>query len=367
MTDKTQAEALRNLQTWLMHIHAGTAAMPAGDTLKVWADALATSAPGAVERAAPASQRCACGEKLASECDEEWGPNCDLGNNPARAQRAPDDVQAAVAAVLGSPAPSAAPAEPIGWVNSANVASARISRERGGPFDCHSWAEARTMRHDTPIYLAAPHLEAAQPVSEASEASEAKFDDNAALREMAKHAHRALNAAANILTTLDEDMIGDESVEGVRKRCAGIACSLFTLLRGNEIDRYESAPFASSALAAQAPQEPAQGQALPAAIRQAAERAIEHALETAGVLSSLGGALSVDAGMDLFDKFVAALAAHPDQTSEEQSVVRAFESHAFSETLWNGGRTFVPAHEVSNLLRNWLARATRSGEGRCDG
>ena len=25
--------------------------------------------------------KCVCGVKLASECDEEWGPDCDLGNN----------------------------------------------------------------------------------------------------------------------------------------------------------------------------------------------------------------------------------------------------------------------------------------------
>lgn len=26
---------------------------------------------------------CGCGAKLAKDCDEEWGPTCDLGNNPA--------------------------------------------------------------------------------------------------------------------------------------------------------------------------------------------------------------------------------------------------------------------------------------------
>ncbi len=25
--------------------------------------------------------KCACGERNASECEEEWGPDCDLGNN----------------------------------------------------------------------------------------------------------------------------------------------------------------------------------------------------------------------------------------------------------------------------------------------
>ena len=27
-------------------------------------------------------KKCTCGIRLASECDEEWGPECDLGNNP---------------------------------------------------------------------------------------------------------------------------------------------------------------------------------------------------------------------------------------------------------------------------------------------
>lgn len=46
--------------------------------------------------------------------------------------------------------------EPVAWVNKANLASAVISRERGGPFDTHTWAEERTDYHDTPLYLAAP-------------------------------------------------------------------------------------------------------------------------------------------------------------------------------------------------------------------
>jgi len=69
------------------------------------------------------------------------------------------------------------------------------------------------------------------------------FDFDAALREMAKHAHRALNAATNILNVVDEHKVGGESVEDVRKRCAGIASALFTLLRGDESGRYESAPY----------------------------------------------------------------------------------------------------------------------------
>lgn len=45
--------------------------------------------------------RCKCGEKSATDCDEEWGPNCDLGNNPAHARRAPAGSAEAVDAALG--------------------------------------------------------------------------------------------------------------------------------------------------------------------------------------------------------------------------------------------------------------------------
>lgn len=31
---------------------------------------------------------CACGDRPASQCDEEWGPQCDLGNNPKYARPA---------------------------------------------------------------------------------------------------------------------------------------------------------------------------------------------------------------------------------------------------------------------------------------
>lgn len=51
-------------------------------------------------------------------------------------------------------------AEPVAWVNSANLASARRARERGGPFDQHTWSEAQTTYHDRPLYThpAAPDL-----------------------------------------------------------------------------------------------------------------------------------------------------------------------------------------------------------------
>lgn len=76
------------------------------------------------------------------------------------------------------------------------------------------------------------------------------LDENVALREMAKHAHRALNAASTALATVEDDIPGDETTEDLARRCGEIACSLFSLLRGNEVDRYESAPFASTPLLA---------------------------------------------------------------------------------------------------------------------
>lgn len=45
--------------------------------------------------------RCPCGEKARVDCDYEWGPGCDLGNNPAYARRAPDDISLAVDKSLG--------------------------------------------------------------------------------------------------------------------------------------------------------------------------------------------------------------------------------------------------------------------------
>jgi hypothetical protein len=74
------------------------------------------------------------------------------------------------------------------------------------------------------------------------------FDENIGLREMAKHAHRALNAAAAILAAVDFDELGEQNVAEVEKRCADIACSLFSLLRGDEVDRYESSPLATDTL-----------------------------------------------------------------------------------------------------------------------
>lgn len=35
---------------------------------------------------------CRCGIKLASACKEEWGPECDLGNNPKFARAVPYDA-----------------------------------------------------------------------------------------------------------------------------------------------------------------------------------------------------------------------------------------------------------------------------------
>ena len=68
------------------------------------------------------------------------------------------------------------------------------------------------------------------------------LDTDIALREMAKHAHRALNAAAAVLATVDEDIVGDQRVSDVEKRCSDIACSLFTLLGGHqEVDHGASA------------------------------------------------------------------------------------------------------------------------------
>jgi hypothetical protein len=55
------------------------------------------------------SAMCACGVKQASDCVEQWGPDCDLGNNPAHVRRAPDAAEALLTTALAEgkqPAPA---------------------------------------------------------------------------------------------------------------------------------------------------------------------------------------------------------------------------------------------------------------------
>ncbi len=53
------------------------------------------------EPAAAGEPLCACKHRPTSQCDEQWGPNCDLGNNAAHARRAPEGSGSAVDAALG--------------------------------------------------------------------------------------------------------------------------------------------------------------------------------------------------------------------------------------------------------------------------
>lgn len=43
--------------------------------------------------------------------------------------------------------------EAVAWVDPRNLLSAKVSRERGGPYDAHVWSEARTAIHSCPLYL----------------------------------------------------------------------------------------------------------------------------------------------------------------------------------------------------------------------
>lgn len=45
---------------------------------------------------------CPCGDRPAAECDEEWGPKCDLGNNEAHVQVAPAEPVVRVDLAPGS-------------------------------------------------------------------------------------------------------------------------------------------------------------------------------------------------------------------------------------------------------------------------
>ena len=50
----------------------------------------------------------------------------------------------------------AEPVEPVAWVNQANLASARLTRDRGGQGDTHTWSETRSNYHGVPLYTAPP-------------------------------------------------------------------------------------------------------------------------------------------------------------------------------------------------------------------
>lgn len=70
-------------------------------------------------QAEPAAPICACGDRPAAQCDEEWGPNCDLGNNPAHVRVVSDPEAAArVDKALGIVRPAAQEgAQPVAFVS----------------------------------------------------------------------------------------------------------------------------------------------------------------------------------------------------------------------------------------------------------
>ena len=47
-------------------------------------------------------------------------------------------------------------AQPVAWVNQANLNSAAIERNRGGQGDTHTWSETPTWDHSVPLYTAPP-------------------------------------------------------------------------------------------------------------------------------------------------------------------------------------------------------------------
>jgi hypothetical protein len=44
-------------------------------------------------------------------------------------------------------------AEAVAWVNPSALLSAKVTRERGGPGDMHTWSETRTYAHSVPLYV----------------------------------------------------------------------------------------------------------------------------------------------------------------------------------------------------------------------
>lgn len=92
-------------------------------------------------------------------------------------------------------APSAQ-AEPVAWVSWINLISAELARKRGGPFDQHTWSEARTEYHETPLYAAPPTAQAEPQVPL----------DMAAIRAACRA--EALEEAAQLCKLPDPDDIG---------------------------------------------------------------------------------------------------------------------------------------------------------------
>ena len=49
--------------------------------------------------------------------------------------------------------------EPVAWANSADIASSKVTRERGGQGDVHTWSETKSAYHDKPLYTHPPRRE----------------------------------------------------------------------------------------------------------------------------------------------------------------------------------------------------------------
>jgi len=84
-------------KTWHIDGLKGIENLPDGALL------YATHAGSETTASASVQAMCACGDRPASECDEEWGPNCDLGNNEKHARVSPVDP-AVIDAALAAPA-----------------------------------------------------------------------------------------------------------------------------------------------------------------------------------------------------------------------------------------------------------------------
>jgi len=90
------------LKVWGPNIHHEMESVPLTDTNAVraafdWLYATPPRAGSETTASASVQAMCACGDRPASECDEEWGPKCDLGNNAAHAR-----VAAPVQGVMGA-------------------------------------------------------------------------------------------------------------------------------------------------------------------------------------------------------------------------------------------------------------------------
>jgi hypothetical protein len=135
--------------------------------------------PGVLDREALA--RAMADKLMAWKLPQNFGPDCFITFDRELAAKNPhcwpvgtnlfthkQAVEMLLEIMPAAPTEATTPqpaSEPVVWVNPANLASAKVSQERGGPYDQHTWSEQKTDYHCVPLY--ATPQPAAKPVDKA--------------------------------------------------------------------------------------------------------------------------------------------------------------------------------------------------------